>query len=881
MSWWHRLWRKKQLDAQLDKELDFHLEQHIADLIQEGYDPQEARRRARLELGGPEQVKESTRDARGTRWLEDFGRDVRYSFRTLRHKLGFSAVTLLTLALGIGATTIMFTVVDGVLLKPLPFPEPERLVVLQEQTEQATQYGDLWAFAYPNFLDVQRESRTLSTAASRFRDGTVSNPGEAEYVSGREVSSNFLGVLGVSLLEGRGFLPEEDSPGAAPVAIIGYDLWQRQFGGATSALGKHLVFDGAPYMVVGVLPPDFRWRGEPGVLLPIGQNATPPMKNRQAHPGITVVARLQPEVTIEEGRSELTRIGRQLAEAYPASNEGRTFIADPLRPDVGDARSTLWLLLGAVSLVLLIACVNVACLLLARAVSREQELAMRVALGARRGRLIRQCLTESAVLGLAGGTVGVLFGIAGLRPFMAFWPGGLPRAEFVQVDWRMLLFALGVSMIVGLLFGLVPALAVPTRGFDQALRAGSRATAGNSRKAHSAFVISEIALTVVLLVSAGMLGRTLLRLSALDPGIRIDHLLVTRMALSPATLKDPGRIRAEWNDVLERAQRVPGVEAIAMLDTVPMRPGNNRLAFWPSANLPPQDKLPLALATSVTPGYLKVMGVGLLQGRFFDDRDRLDAEPTVVIDEVLAQQAFGNNDPIGKPLWVPDAGRRPLRVVGVVRHVRHWGLAEDDQAQVRAQLYYPFAQVPDPLLRRWSELMSIAVRTSVEPTGVVGPLQRELRGAGGDQVLYEVRTMDQLAEGSLSQQRFLLLLFAVFAGLALLLTSVGIYGVLTYITSQRVREIGLRIALGASAKGVIGMVLGQSLRLVVVGAGLGIVAALGAEQLLERFVAGMQKGQSWTFVLMVSVLIAAALLASYLPALRASRVDPMNALRRD
>jgi putative ABC transport system permease protein len=469
----------------------------------------------------------------------------------------------------------------------------------------------------------------------------------------------------------------------------------------------------------------------------------------------------------------------------------------------------------------------------------------------------------------------------GIRPFVAFWPGGLPRAELVQVDWRVLLFAMSVSMLAGLLFGLAPALRVPARDFDHTLRAGSRTNTGTPRRLHGAFVISEIGLALVLLVSAGMLGRTLLRLSALDPGMRTDHLLVMRMALSPTTLEDPSRIRIGWDEVLERTRSVPGVEAVAMVDTVPMRSGNNQLAFWPSPDLPPRDELPLALATSVSPDYLKTMGIPLLQGRFFDNHDDPNSEPAVVIDEVLAKQAFGDQDPVGRSLWAPDLAPGPVRVVGVVRHVRHWGLAGDDQAQVRAQLYYPFAQVPDRLLRRWSELMSIAVRTGIDPASLVAPLQRELRGPKGDQVLYEIRTMDQLVAASLSQQRFLLLLFAVFAGLALSLASIGIYGVLSYITSQRVREMGLRMALGATAQGVIRLVLGQTLRLVIAGIGLGTAGALAAGRLLERFVPGMQKGEPWTFVLMVCILTGAALIASYLPALSASRVDPMSALRRD
>ena len=533
------------------------------------------------------------------------------------------------------------------------------------------------------------------------------------------------------------------------------------------------------------------------------------------------------------------------------------------------------------SLVLLIACVNVASLLLARAVSRERELAMRVALGAGRGRLVRQCLTESAVLGISGGVLGVLLAAIGIRPFVAFWPGTLPRAEEVQLDWRVLLFAIAASLASGLLFGLAPALRAPVRQVEQVLRAGGRTVTGSSRRLHSGFVISEIALAVVLLVSAGMLGRTLLHLSSLDPGVNIRNVLVTRMALSPTTLDNPAKIRAVWQDVLDRSRRVPGVQSVTMVDTVPMRQGNNQLGYWTTAAIPPENQLPIALATSVTPDYLTVMGIPLLKGRFFNDRDRLGSELVIVIDSVLAQHAFGGQEPVGRRLWVPDMGSNPVRVVGVVGHVRHWGLAGDDQSQVRSQFYYPFAQVPDPLLRRWSELMSIAVRTGADPLNVVQPLRREVRGVANDQVLYEIRTMEQLASDSLARQRFLLLLFGIFAGLALLLACIGIYGVLAYLTSQRVPEIGLRMALGAGAGEVMWLVLRQSLGMILLGVGVGAGAALAAGRILQRLVQGMQPTEPSTFAVMIPVLLAAVLFASFLPARRASRVDPLNALRQE
>jgi len=881
VTWWHRLLRRNQMEAQLDKELQWHLDQHAADLVARGHAPEEAGRLARLALGGPEQVKEECRDARGTRWVENLWQDFRYALRTLRQRPGFAAVALLTLALGTGATTVMFTVINGVLLKPLPYPDPDRLVSLQEQTEKATQWGNLWAFTYPNYLDCKRESRSLDMATWRYDGGIVSKPGAAEYVEGAQISSELFSILGVSISQGRAFLPEEDRPGAPPVAIVSDGLWKRRFGASLAAIGAALVFDGKTYTVVGITPAGFGLSDfEPDVFTPIGQITEPYMHDREAHFGFRVWARLRPGATLARARAELAVVGRQLAGQYPKSNAGRTFIGDPLRPDVGDVRSTLWLLLGAVTLVLLIACVNIASLLLARAASRERELAMRVALGASRGRLARQCLTESAVLGLSGGLFGILLATVGMRPFVALWPGTLPRAEGVRLDWHVLLFALAVSLASGLLFGLAPALRAPARELERALHAGSRSVAGSSRRLHAGFVVSEIALAVVLLVSAGMLGRTLLHLSSLDPGVNIHNILTARTALSPDTLASAARTRAAWQDILDRSRRVPGVQSVTIVDTVPMREGNNQIGYWTTPAEPPADQQQLTSATSVTPDYLKVVGTPLRQGRFFTDQDRLGAEGVVVIDEVMAQQAFAGKEPIGQHLWI-GMGSDPMRVVGVVGHVRYWGAADDDRTKVRAQLYYPFAQVPDNYLRRWSELMSIAVRTSVPPLQVVEPLRREVRGATGDQVLYEVRTMEQLAGDTLARQRFLLVLFGIFAGLALLLACIGIYGVQAYLTSRRVPEIGVRMALGATPHGVQWMVLRESLGMLAAGVAVGVTGALAAARLLVRLVDGMQTGGPATFALTLSVLVAAALFASFLPARRASRIDPMRALRQE
>jgi predicted permease len=880
MSWWSRLVRPR-AEERLEKELHFHLEQHKADLIARGHSPAEARRLARIALGGPEQVKEECRDVRSMHWLADLSRDFRYALRNLRQRPGFAAVALSTLALGCAATTVMFTVTYGVLLKPLSYPQPDRLVLVQEQTDWKTQWGSLWAFAYPNFLDCRAAARSVNLAAWRINTGTLSEPGEAEAVEFGEISSNLFPVLGVTLPRGRAFLPDEDRPGAAAVAIIGDGLWKRRFGADPAAIGKRVVFDEKSYTVVGVAPPGFRLAGEDlDVFTPIGQNTAPAMANRDAHPGIQVWGRLRPGATIATAQAELAVTARHLQEQYPKSNKGRAFPAEPLHADVSDARSTLWLLLGAVVLILLISCANIASLLLARAISRQREFAMRLAIGASRGRIVRQCLTESAVLALGGGILGVLLAAAGISPFVKLWPGSLPRAEEVQLDWHVLLFALGVSLLSAFLFGVAPALRVPVRDLDRTLRAGGRTIATGTSRLHAVFVAAEIAMASMLLVCAGMLGRTMLRLASLDPGVNIHNVLAARASLSPGTLAHTERTRAAWQDILDRGRQVPGVETIAMVDTVPMREGNNPIGYWTTPALPPEDQQPIVMATCVSPGYFRVMGISLRRGRLFDERDRAGGEPVVVIDEVMAEQAFHGQDPIGKHLWI-GFPNDPVTVVGVVRHVRYWGLAGDDSARVRAQLYNPFAQLPDKYVRRWSELMSLAVRTSVGPLSVVEPLRHEIRGPSNDQVLYEVRTLEQLVKASLARQRFLMVLFGVFAALALLLACIGIYGVLAYLMNRRVPEFGVRLALGAQPGDVSRLVLRQSLTMILSGAALGILGSVAAARMLQTGVTGMQPAGPLTFAITISTLLAAAFLASVVPAYRASRIDPVAALREE
>jgi predicted permease len=803
--------------------------------------------------------------------------DARIAGRALLQRPGFVLLAVLTLAVGTGATNVIFTVLSGVLLKPLAYPNPDTLLTLHVQTEK---HGDRWGFSYPDFLDCQRECRSFENiAAWTYGGGTVSSPGQPEYVDGRQISPDLFSVLRVSLVQGRSFLPAENQPGSAPVAIISSRLWQRRYASDPQAVGMALTYDGKAYTIVGVAPSGLQFDGDVDVFTPIGQSVEPRMKYRGAY-FLHVLARLGNNSTLAQAQTELALFSKNLATQYPDTNAGLTFVPHSLQSElVQDVRPTLWLLLGAVGLVLLIACVNVASLLLTRVVSREHEFALRLALGAPGWLLVRQCFVESSILGVCGGLAGLSLATLGTRPFLQFWPGRLPRAEEVHVDWRVLVFALSLSILTALIFGLMPALRANKSAIEQTLRSRSRSIAGTARRPLSGFVVCQIALAFVLLTSAGMMGRTLLRISYLSPGLDVHDVLTARVAVSPSALSNPRKARAAWQALMDSVRADPAVQSVALTDTVPMREGQNVLNYWATATPPPPNQAAESLAVAVTPDYLKVTCIPLLRGRFIDETDRMDSGQVVVIDENMARHAFPGEDPVGKPIWLPGMGRKPVEVVGVVGHVRHWGLAADDLSRVQDQFYYPLAQVPDQLTKFFSSIMSVVVRTNVAPLNAVESLQRDVRGAIGDQTLYELRTMEQLASASLDQQRFLLFLFAIYSGLALLLACIGIYGVIAYLMTQRVPEIGVRMAMGAKPSDIVRLVLRQSFIIVLAGVGVGILASFATGRILHSLVPGSQPSQATIFAVVIPLLLAAALFASYIPARRAAKVDPIVALR--
>jgi predicted permease len=644
-------------------------------------------------------------------------------------------------------------------------------------------------------------------------------------------------------------------------------------------LGQQLVFDGRAYTVIGIVSADLQLPGDAEVITPLGQDVDPAILNRGMHPGIYVLGRRRSGVTLEQSQTELSTISRRLSEMYPKSNANHDFVAEPLQEElVEDLRPALLLLQGAVGLVLLTASANVASLLLTRALSHQREYAVRVALGASPWRLVRQSLTEGGVLGICGGAIGTVLAVVGTRPFVTVWPGGLAWADDVYLDWRALLFTLAVSLLSGLLVGVAPALCAAVREPESVLRAGTANGALNRRFLRRSFVVFEISLAVTLLIATGRVGRTVLRFSSAGPGLKARGVLVTQVALAPSALAAPASIRAAWRGVLQHVRTMPGVQSAAVVDIVPMT-GENEIGYWLGPTQPRENEMPLAVMTLAAPDYLQVMGIRLREGRFFNENDRIGSEPVIAIDETMAQRAFRGREPVGNRISLEFLGS--ARVVGVVGHVRSQGLGVDDTASPHPQVYFPFAQVPDVFVPVAGARLALVVRTTVPPLGIVESIRNELRKETRDEVLYDFRTMEQIVSATLSRQRFFLLLFAVFSGLALVLACVGTYGALAHLTSQRAQELATRIALGAQRGDIVRLVLGESLGMILVGICLGMAVSLASAPLLNHLMVGLQPLDLLTTLSIIAVLVTTASFASFLPARRAGRIDPMKTIRQE
>jgi predicted permease len=863
----------------LDEELRGFLEMAAEEKMKHGASRKEALRAVRLEHGKLEAAKEVVRDARWESFLETCWQDLHFAVRMLSKNPGFTAVAVLTLALGIGANTAMFSIMRAVVLAPLQYANPDRLVMVWENNPR---FPRTW-ISYPNFQDWQRSARSFQQMAA-FREQGVdfAGPGTPEHLNGKEISSGFFSTLGTELTLGREFSREEDRYGGTPVVIISNRLWRNRFDGSPEALGKSLTLDGVDYTIVGVAALGFRLEDDADVYTPLGQSDPLILNDRAAHNGIYSLARLTPGVTLAQSQAEISTIQNGLDHLYPDANRDLGVYIEPLKQFVvGDAGKMLLLLLGAVGLVLLIACANVANLLLARSAARAREFAVRCALGANRARLVRQLLTESVLLSLLAAGLGLLFAILGVKSVPAAVSENLPRSENIAVNGPVLLLTLCASIAVGILFGLAPALKSWNSDPQASLKEGGRGSTVAHHRTQSILVIVQIALTLVLLVGAGLLFRTIRHLSDVNPGFDIQHIMTFKVGVSHSLTKTAPSTRTAYQQLIERIRQIPGVQGADFTGSVPLN-GGGTMPFWIGSQKPPSLQGAPRLVMFLTgPDYLRTMGIPLLRGRFFNPEDTTNSPCVMVIDSVLADMYFPDSDPLSQTLSAGFSPVGPCRIVGMVGHVKQWAL-NDSSTDIQSQAYFPLYQDPD----QWVPLnypdMTIVVRTPLNVASVMPAIKSAVYGAGSDQPIFNVETMQQIVSESMSSQRFPMILLGAFAALALLLASVGIYGVISYSVAQRIHEIGIRMALGAHKRDVFRMVVRQGLSMAFAGLAIGVTAALILTPILLSFshlLYGVGASDPATLVSVSAVLIGVAILACYLPARRATRVDPIVALR--
>ncbi len=810
-------------------------------------------------------------------------RDLRHGLRLLRRDAGFAAVAILTLALGIGANTAIFSVVDAVLLRPLPFPHPEQLVSLRES---APTFPSM-SVAYPDYLDWVKQNHVFSSLAAFQWDGyTLTGVGEPAAIPAGAVSASYFTTLGVPPLLGRTFSAADDQAGAGGTVVLSYKLWQQRFGGDRKWLGRAIDLDGQSYTIIGVMPPAFsgafsQFAGnDVGLWVAIGRKAGLPankfLMNRGSHPGINGLARLRPGVTLAQARAAMDTIAQRLDRQYPDSNTGEGVNLMSLKERaVGDTRPALLALLAAVAFVLLIACANVANLQLARAATRRKEFAIRAALGAGRGRLIRHLLTESVALASLGGLLGL--GLAAVLIALApkILPAGVPRAAELGLDWRVLLFTLVLSLATGILFGLAPALHGPDRDLQGELKEGGRSSRGGvtGQRLRGVLVAAEAALSLVLLLGAGLLLRSFWRLSRVNPGFATRGVLTFSVGLPQTRYPKDAQIADFFHQALARIAALPGVAAAGAIQPLPLGGSDWENSFQlPDRPKFPPGQVPSAHFAMVTPDYFRAMRIPLLRGRYFTDADNAGAPLVAIIDRGFAAKYWPGRDAIGQRIAMD---KDVLTVVGVVPHVMLEGLAGASLIDKLPQMYVPHAQ-------HANNFMSFVLRAApgfADPGKLLAPAKAAIAALDPDLPVYDVKTMSAIVSASLGENRLSLILVGLFAFLALVLAAVGIYGVMSYMVAQQSHDLGLRMALGAQRGDVLRLVLGQGLRLAAAGLLAGILAALALGKVLVRFLFGVRPTDPPTFVAIALVLLAVALLACYLPARRATTVDPLVALR--
>ena len=808
--------------------------------------------------------------------------DIRFAVRLLIKNRGFTAVVVLTLAVGVGANTAIFSLVNAVLLRQLPYKQPDRLVrIWSSRTDR-----DKSNFSLPDFIDYRDQNQTLEQVSGFSTwSANLVNEGEPERVSGVRSSANIFQMLGVNAEIGRTLLNEDDNPGSPRVVVLSYGFWSRRFGTSADTPGKQLTLNDETYVVAGVLPPDFAFPGfEADIVVPLVPDADPLRKERGSISFLNVIGRLREGVTQQQAETDLNAIAGHLQQLYPvanASKKGTKLV--PLHEElVGNVRLALLVLSAAVGLVLLIACANLANLVLARASTRYKEMAIRTAVGATRGRLVSQLLTENILLALMGGSLGLLLTQLAMKSIIALSPASLPGGGEIDIDGRVLLFTLSISLLSGLFFGLVPTLQVSRDSLTEELKGSGKGSVdgGRRNRVRNLLILSEVALSLLLVIGAGLLARSFMRLQAVSPGFDIKNLLVMRLSLPKAQYSKPERVTAFYEQLSTMIERLPGVESASATSVLPLSGSNVRINFSISGRPPLSlSEQPVTQYRMTGPNYFRTMNIPMVSGRDFENRDTMHSQPVAIINDSFARRFWPDAGPVGAHIKIDDNNRGPreVAIIGVVGDVRHTGLHNDPSPEI----YVTISQMPEENVSLLTNNMNWVVRTSSEPLMLADAVRREIRSANASVATSNTRSMEQFLSLSLAPSRFNLFLIGIFAIAALILAASGIYAVIAYSVSQRTHEIGIRMALGAQRMDVLKLVIGSGLKIALIGVAFGLVGAYILTRVMANLMFGVSVTDPFTFISMSLLLVGIAVLASYFPARRAAKVDPIIALRSE